>query len=169
MPYALIDANGHVDALLGHAVAQGVFLPATDPRVLDLLLAGDRGAEQRLLDASDNAQHFLLDSLLLALAESRLLAPDDIESLADSHPGVRPMRLHNLRERVESDEDAARQSLRESDPGAVRLIEDVIDVLEKKGLLHQTDLPQGAQTLLRLRRELRAYLSDDEADESGPD
>lgn len=169
MPFALLAADGSIDALLPHAVEGSAFLPATDPRVLDLLLAGDSGGAQGLLDASDRSQRLLLDSLLLALSEAGRLAADDVRRLAAPRPEERVQRLQTLRERVESDDEAVRQSLNDSDAGAVRLIEDVIDLLEQKGMLRRAELPPGAQTLLRLRHELRAYLSDDEAEPDGTD
>jgi len=49
-------------------------------------------------------------------------------------------------------------ALNQSDPGLVRVIEDLIDVLINRGVIQFTDLPEAAQTKLLERRETRASL-----------
>lgn len=52
------------------------------------------------------------------------------------------------------------EELMESDAGMVRVLEDLIDVLIQRGVIHFTDLPLPAQAKLLQRRESRAHLAD---------
>ena len=49
----------------------------------------------------------------------------------------------------------AREKLVESDQALIRVVEDLIDTLIGKGVLHFTDLPEAAQSKLLDRRNLR--------------
>lgn len=48
------------------------------------------------------------------------------------------------------------QEFRDSDLGMVRVIEDIIEVLEKKGLISLDELPEAAQKKILERRKMRA-------------
>lgn len=48
--------------------------------------------------------------------------------------------------------------LQESDRGFVRVLEDVVDLLIDKELIHLAELPQDAQDKLRQRKQLRRRL-----------
>lgn len=52
-----------------------------------------------------------------------------------------------------------RQALAESDAGLARVMEDLIDVLITRGVIHFTDLPEAAQSKLLQRRQKRSTLS----------
>jgi len=54
--------------------------------------------------------------------------------------------------------DSREQSIAMSDFGAVRIIEDLINVLIKKGSINFTDLPEHAQQKIRDREHLREKL-----------
>ena len=49
----------------------------------------------------------------------------------------------------------ALEKLAESDQALIRVVEDLIDTLIRKDLLHFTDLPEAAQAKLLKRRDLR--------------
>lgn len=49
----------------------------------------------------------------------------------------------------------ALEKLAESDQSLIRVVEDLIDTLIGKGVLHFTDLPEAAQAKLLERRHLR--------------
>jgi len=49
----------------------------------------------------------------------------------------------------------ALEKLAESDQALIRVVEDVVDTLIRKDLLHFTDLPEAAQAKLLERRVLR--------------
>lgn len=51
--------------------------------------------------------------------------------------------------------DSWEQSIAMSDFGAVRIIEDLIDVLIRKNVINFTDLPEQAQQKIREREHLR--------------
>lgn len=51
------------------------------------------------------------------------------------------------------------QALSQTDIGLARVLEDLIDALINRGLLHFTDLPEPAQAKLLERRETRAHLT----------
>lgn len=50
---------------------------------------------------------------------------------------------------------ATLEKLAESDQALIRVVEDLIDTLIRKDLLHFTDLPEAAQAKLLERRSLR--------------
>jgi hypothetical protein len=52
------------------------------------------------------------------------------------------------------------QLLSETDVGLVRVLEDLIDVLIRKGVLQFTELPEAAQAKLLQRRTARAGLQE---------
>ena len=60
----------------------------------------------------------------------------------------------------EGTSDEVRIQLGESDIGLIRVIEDLVDVLLRKGLITITDLPAEARDKLTLRRVLRSKMSD---------
>ena len=51
------------------------------------------------------------------------------------------------------------QSLADTDAGLARVMEDLIDVLITRGVIHFTDLPDAAQSKLLQRRQRRSTLS----------
>lgn len=53
-----------------------------------------------------------------------------------------------------------REALSDTDLGLVRVLEDLIDVLIRKGVLQFTELPAAAQAKLLERRTARAGLQD---------
>lgn len=55
----------------------------------------------------------------------------------------------------EEDTSVALGKLAESDQALIRVVEDLIDTLIGKNLLHFTDLPEAAQAKLLERRSLR--------------
>jgi hypothetical protein len=55
----------------------------------------------------------------------------------------------------EEDTSVALGKLAESDQALIRVVEDVVDTLIRKDLLHFTDLPEAAQAKLLERRVLR--------------
>lgn len=52
----------------------------------------------------------------------------------------------------------AGEQLAATDAGMIRMIEDVTDVLIRKGLITESDLPQAAQDKLTNRKALRAQM-----------
>jgi hypothetical protein len=67
-----------------------------------------------------------------------------------------------------SDPDV-REFLSESDLDMVRVLEDLIDVLVKKGLIRMDELPESAQVKLLYRKNTRSFLEANAApdDETG--
>lgn len=59
------------------------------------------------------------------------------------------------RQEEERGADVSRERLAESDQALIRVVEDLIDTLVAKDLLHFTDLPEAAQAKLLERRSLR--------------
>lgn len=59
------------------------------------------------------------------------------------------------RQNEETGADISRERLAESDQALIRVVEDLIDTLVAKDLLHFTDLPEAAQAKLLERRTLR--------------
>jgi hypothetical protein len=59
------------------------------------------------------------------------------------------------RQNEEMGADVSRERLAESDQALIRVVEDLIDTLVAKDLLHFTDLPEAAQAKLLERRSLR--------------
>ncbi|MFA7403347.1 MAG: hypothetical protein WC007_05100 [Pelobacteraceae bacterium] len=51
--------------------------------------------------------------------------------------------------------DSWKQLMAMSDLGAVRILEDLIDVLIRKNIIHFTELPEHAQQRIRERKQLR--------------
>jgi len=51
-----------------------------------------------------------------------------------------------------------RQFLSDSDVDMIRVLEDLIDVLVSKNLIHVTDLPESAQLKLLYRKNTRSFL-----------
>ena len=82
---------------------------------------------------------------IVGLAEQDPAAPGEELSLSD--PEVQAF----LR--------AARDQLSSSDSETIRVIEDLVDVLVRKGLLMLTDLPEAAQEKLTIRRQMRSDLN----------
>lgn len=52
-------------------------------------------------------------------------------------------------------EDAWKQLLSTTDTGAVRIVEDLIDILIRKNVINFTELPEQAQQRIRDRKQLR--------------
>jgi len=50
------------------------------------------------------------------------------------------------------------KQLKQSDLDMIRVLEDLIEVLTTKGVIHLSDLPQGAQTKLNQRKKARKAL-----------
>lgn len=59
----------------------------------------------------------------------------------------------------QDDTTRALGKLAESDQALIRVVEDLIDTLIRKDLLHFTDLPEAAQAKLLERRTLRRSVS----------
>lgn len=51
--------------------------------------------------------------------------------------------------------DSWKQLMAMSDLGAVRILEDLIDILIRKNIIHFTELPEHAQQRIRERKQLR--------------
>lgn len=54
--------------------------------------------------------------------------------------------------------DSWKQLMAMSDLGTVRILEDLIDVLIRKNIIHFTELPEQAQQRIRERKQLREKL-----------
>jgi len=157
MPYATFRANGDVAALY-HEKGEGrSFLPLDSAQVLHFLLEGEPDFAETLLDATDKGYKILLYSLINLLTERHLVEQGN-------NDGNAALRLQEWLDRVEGDGTDARYSLAISDTKMVRVIEDVIGLLINKGVFHFTDLPEASRQILMVRRELRYYLADEDAD-----
>ena len=85
------------------------------------------------------------DGQIIGLAEHSPESPGEELSLSD--PEVQAF-LH-----------AARKQLSTSDSETIRVIEDLVDVLIKKGLILLTDLPDAARHKLSWRQQMRSDLN----------
>ncbi len=85
------------------------------------------------------------DGRIVGLAEHSPESPGEELSLSD--PEVQAF-LHD-----------ARKQLSTSDSETIRVIEDLVDVLIKKGLILLTDLPDAARHKLSWRRQIRGDLN----------
>lgn len=81
---------------------------------------------------------------------------DQDQYVAASDPAVLAFLLEPGRE------DAARDYLAVSDPELARVLEDLVSVLVKHGVIRFTDLPPQAQHKLGLRQRARTAMHDDE-------
>ncbi len=156
MPYATFRSDGEIDALYRDDGPGRTFLALDSARTLHFLLEGDMEFAASMLQATDKGYKILLYSLIHLLTERHLLEGD-----AGGDAGIR---LEELLNRVEGDDPDVRQSLALSDTKMVRVIEDVLALLIDKGIFRFADLPEASRQILMVRRELRYYLADDEAE-----
>ena len=161
MPFAHFSPDGEIDALFLQPDTARLSLPLSDIRVLRFLQSSDPDLTQALLNASDDAHRMLLSSLISLLVRNQTLLGQES---TDSARLVPHQSLDDLINVVETDDQEALRSLEQSDRNTVRIIEDVIDILIRHKVIALSDLPQGAQHLLAVRRALRAYLSENEED-----
>lgn len=85
---------------------------------------------------------------------------DDIVAEPEDGPPALPM-ASGPRKRVEPDPvDGAATGLGETDLRLIRALEDLIELLERKGFVSETELPQPVQDLLLKRRNMRQMLRD---------
>jgi len=161
MPFAHFSPDGEIDALFLQEGAARLSLPLSDIRVLRFLQSSDPDLTQALLNASDDAHRMLLSSLISLMVRNQTLPG---KGTVDSTKLIPHQSLNDLINIVETNEDDALHSLEQSDRNTVRIIEDVIDILIRHKVIALSDLPQGAQHLLAVRRALRAYLSENEED-----
>ncbi|TDR80615.1 hypothetical protein [Paludibacterium purpuratum] len=165
MPFVQFTPTGEVEALYLKPGQDRAYFPLSDVRVLHFLQASDPALTMALLNASDDAHRLLLSSLIDLLVRNKILAGKSVVTDRDRHLPHR--QLDDLIDTVETSEDEALLTLKDSDRNTARIIEDIIDVLIAHKVITLSDLPPGAQHLLSVRRALRAYLSDkvDDLDE----
>ena len=163
MPFVQFDPSGDVESLFLVDNGERTFLPLSDIRVLHFLQSSDPALTNALLNASDDAHRMLLNSLIALLIQKQ--APGLEQGEQEKSRLVAHASLANLINTVEVDEEDALHSLAQSDRNTVRIIEDVIDILIRRDVIALSDLPQGAQQLLAMRRALRAYLTDTGVDD----
>ncbi|GGY15356.1 hypothetical protein [Paludibacterium paludis] len=156
MPYVTYRSDGEVEGLFREPARDRDFLPLDNAKVLHFLLEEDARFAASLLDATDSCYRILLQGLIHLCGDRGLLDSPRAD-------GEQAIRLDALIDRVEGGEPEARQSLELSDTKAVRVIEDIINLLIEKGLFAFDELPQATRQLLMVRRELRYYLADDES------
>jgi hypothetical protein len=161
MPFVEFSAAGDVIALFLEEGNGRTRLPLSDLRVLRFMQTSDPQLGIAMLNASDDAHHLLLSSLIALLIRKKILSgtyEPDPNSIVPHQP------LLALINAVETDDEQVRHSLEQSDRSTARIIEDVIDTLQLHGVISLHDLPKSAQQLLEVRRALRAYLSENEED-----
>ena len=79
--------------------------------------------------------------------------PEAIAYLEDDHPEVRRFLAGSAKT------DEVKQDLVTTDADMVRVIEDVVETLIRKGVIQLTDMPEAAVAKLGRRKRLRSHLS----------
>ncbi len=79
--------------------------------------------------------------------------PEAIEYLDEDHPEVRRFLAANVKA------EEVKQDLVTTDADMVRVIEDVVETLIRKGVIELSDMPEAAVSKLGRRKRLRSHLS----------
>lgn len=110
-------------------------------------------------DAGDDGLEFIEndDPELIAFLEEQ---DDDVVVDVDSPPLMpqMPSATEHPRRRHDDVIEEPHRSLGDTDLRLIRALEDVIELLDRKGVISESDLPEPVQELLSKRRNMRVIL-----------